>query len=371
MDNRAERMFFDLLREAMWGCGVRPELYEGAGAAEWQIVLDTAVRQTVTGHIFDALSALPAGMMPPRDVRMKLLIHTDNIERFSARAAKVTAEVAAMYAREGLDCVLLKGLAAAAAYPVPEHRIQGDVDFYFPAGECERAQKLLFGGRTDNMSHDERHYHETYRGILVENHSELTHFPGDRYAGLERDLNAMLKERMTLEIDGMSVATPSPEFNVLFMLEHAAFHLPDVGLGLRHLCDWARQLWFYRDKIDRDRVAGVIRRYGFGRVANAFGLICVQRLGMPEELFPGELSRSRRARRDADYVLRVIMDGGNFGRHFGIMKSSQRHWKLARWPKKVVSLLVFLRNRRKYRIVGDGLFGTIFRENLKRTFSGR
>lgn len=223
------------------------------------------------------------------------------------------------------------------------------------------------------MSQDERHYHETYKGILVENHSELTHFPGDRYRELEDDLNAMLREqeRIGLEIGGEVVSTPSPEFNVLFMLEHAAFHLPDVGLGLRHLCDWARQLWYYRESIDRDRVAGLIRKYGFGRAANAFGLICVQRLGMPEEVFPGTLDRSRRSRRDAGYVLRVVMDGGNFGRHFGVLRSSQRHWKLSRWPKKAVSLLVFIRNGRKYRIVGQGLFGAMFRENMKRTFTGR
>lgn len=366
-----ESIMLDLLRHALWGTQFNTALYDGADATVWHGVLDLAVKQTVAGNVSDAMMQLPENLSPPREIKMKLLMLLNNIEVHAERIETVSAEVAAKYRDAGLNFFLLKGMASGAAYPVPKHRTQGDIDLYFPARGCETAQAILFGDDMSGVSGDNRHYHEKYKGILVENHCEIGHFEYPFYEGLEKELESLLvsKDPVMISVGSEQMQSPCPDFNTIFMLEHAAFHLPDAGLGLRHLCDWARQLWFYHDQIDKSYVNSVFEKYELDKIANAFVLVCIDKLGMPEEVCPFHVKRDKKSLRDYNYVYKVIMDGGNFGRYFDLLHSTQRHLQLNKWLKKVVSLLVFMRARRKYSLVNHNLYRQVLSSKIHRFFA--
>lgn len=358
------------MRHALWNAEFDFSLYADADTDVWQHVISMAVKQTVAGNVADAVMQLPEEYMPPRAVKMRLLMLLNNIEVHAEKVEKVSVEVAAKYRDAGLRFFLLKGMASGAAYPVPEHRIQGDIDLYIADDGCDKAQTVLFGDRAEEASGDDRHYHETYKGVLVENHCEIGHFEFPFYKGLENELRSLLSEResVMIKVGGEEMPSPCPDFNVVFMLEHAAFHLPDAGLGLRHLCDWACQLWFYQDSIDAGYVNSVIEKYAFGRIANAFALVCINDIGMPEEVCPFTVKRDKKALDDYRYVYKIVMNGGNFGRHFDLLHSTQRHLKLNKWLKKGVSFVVFLRAGRKYRLVSRQLYRQTFYRKVRGIF---
>ena len=359
---------FALLRNALWGVPIEREALAGITEETWKSVHAESLKQTVLGNVFDAVLTLPEDKMPSRDVRMTMLAFVSRMELYNEKAAAVSSDIARLYDDNDIRYFLLKGWAAAAAYPLPEHRMQGDIDFYICGGRSEDAQKLLFGPQADIEADAERHYHGKYKGIEVENHFGLTHSTLPLYSSFQDELYSLMEseEPFVLEMNGYSVRSTGPNFNVLFMLEHATFHLL-AGIGLRHLCDWMRQLYFFRDRLDRSFLREIIYKYKFERIANAFLLICIEHLGMDELLAPIDVKRNRKSRGDAEYVLKLIIRGGNFGHHNDLLHASQSHLHLNKTAKKVVSFFVMLRNYRKYRLISPTYFGDTFRDSIKRT----
>ena len=53
------------------------------------------------------------------------------------------AEFASLLAQEHIPYVVFKGLAAGAKYPQPELRTMGDIDFYVPPSDFDRAVDVI------------------------------------------------------------------------------------------------------------------------------------------------------------------------------------------------------------------------------------
>jgi hypothetical protein len=364
---------FHLLGNALWGKAVEPDIFKGMDGAGWAALWHEAGRQTVGPLIFYPALSLPEDCLPPRDLRLRMVAGVGRTEEENHHKERVLAEIARIYASGGIDFVLLKGFAAAAAYPVPERRTEGDLDFYMPGpGEAARGHELLFHKEARLKERQDRHYSDTYKGVVIENHFDLLHSSLPLYGQLEKELTVMLGDgnNMELALGGAAVPVPCPDFHILFMIDHAAFHLIG-GLGLRHLCDIARYLWFYRDRIDREKTAAAVEKYRFSRIVNAFMIICVDRLGMPEEVSPVAIDRSTGAMKDAAYVLEQIIAGGNFGHHFDESHDPQRHYKAGALRRKFLSLKVIMDNRRKYRLINPVLFRKVFSEALVSTLLNR
>ncbi len=361
--DRETEMLLDALRCALWEQEPRTELYLGADEECWRRVVAMAEVQTVTGLLADGVGRLPAAALPPRRVRMVLAGRVAAIEAGYGRTLRAAAGCAAACDAEGAGWVILKGLAAAAAYPVPEHRIQGDIDIYFAdRAACDRVQRRLFGPQSCVLpDREERHYHGTLDGIEVENHFGLTHLESPRYAGLEEELGRLAMSGAHREtFGGTCLAVPSDDFNALFMLEHMAGHFPLQGFGLRHLCDWACLLYRCRDRIDGEAFRLRLERYGLGRFAEALAVVCVERLGMPAEAWP--CGRLRRRPGDVRIVERVVLGGGNFGR---ATEGAGRH-PAGILKRKLRSMLLLLRHGSRFRLVGRGLLREALAAGLRR-----
>lgn len=361
---QSERLLAALLQHGLWGAPLETELFHGISEVTWDEIYALAGKQTVSGLAFDGMLGLPDALMPPRPLRMKWLAQLGSIEAHNERIASVLSEITTSLERAQILFFVLKGWAVAAAYPNPSHRWGGDLDLYIPQGRCTEAEYAFAGEHHGFVEHGGRHHEGTFKGISIEPHYGLVHeFRLKRYRCLERELERLLRERPaeTIQLEGIPVPVPPPDFHAVFLVEHAAFHLIG-GLGMRHLCDWARYLWYYRERIDRNEVTALLDRYGLRRIANAFALICIDYLGMPAGAVPFQLSAGKRARRDAAYIYREMMEGGNFGRAYAPRRLTGRPV----WLRRAGSLLFILRKRRrKYAIIHPRLLWETLWLNLR------
>ena len=72
----------------------------------------------------------------------------DNVRKAAIRTrltGELYATLHAHFAREGIECVFLKGLTHAALPPDPPPRVQYDVDLYIPRADVYRARDVLVG----------------------------------------------------------------------------------------------------------------------------------------------------------------------------------------------------------------------------------
>jgi len=110
--------------------------------------------------------------------------------------------------------------------------------------------------------------------------------------------------------DGTTVFLPSPDNDVVFVFTHILEHFFIEGVGLRHICDWCRLLWTYKDSLNYGLLESRIRKMDLMRVWKAFGAMVVDELGMPKGVMPMYDSRySDKGER----VLERILKSGNMG----------------------------------------------------------
>lgn len=331
---------FSLLRLALWG-----EPVALPPAIDWARVVREAEHQTVAGLLADAVGLLPDEERPPRDIRLRLAATAMRCERMHAQAERVLGRLAA---EVGVRLVVMKGLSVGSRYREPRHRATGDIDlFYLSDADRQRADAWAKAHASELDVDNPMHLGFVYEGMHVESHAALREFS---YPPYERAFRRIVKEARGAawprrDISGCEVGELPPTLYALFLLCHKADHLMGVGLGLRQVCDWAVFLRAERGNIDAERFQHWLAALGLERLAEAFGRVCVEGLGLPEASLPFTLRRDDDA--GLQTVLAVMREGGNFGKTYysgspsfirqGLIK--MRHYARLRhlWPREATA----------------------------------
>src|SRR5690606_9461839 len=179
---------------------------------------------------------------PPRDLMMKWTVRIDQIERHHKQMNACIGEQLVIFGKQGIEPMVLKGQGVAACYKVPEHRICGDVDWYFNSKDQYLAANSLFmdlGAEVSSMAGFSSEY--TWRSIIVEHHQRMfdihSPFATSYLKNLERDF---YQQRVQLDVHGSTLLVPAPMLMILQVNAHILKHLLSFGLGIRQLCDSAR-----------------------------------------------------------------------------------------------------------------------------------
>lgn len=169
-------------------------------------------------------------------------------------------ELAAMFAGDGIDMMVFKGVATAQLYPKPEWRVFSDIDFF------------LYGRCFDGNAAMERHgiksrpfYHHnteaTLHGILLENHYDFVERLNHRQNLIVDDeLKVLAKEEgksikaSFLGNDVNNVYIMTPTMNAIFLMRHMSAHFGSESIALRMLYDWALFLKAHAKDVDWPRV---------------------------------------------------------------------------------------------------------------------
>lgn len=286
-------LLFALVRAGLHPEAPLPAL-PGAPAAAWQRIFVTAAGQGVAAVAWDGLERLlradmlPADGLPSRQVRLQWALHAQQTEENYARQERALGDLTAFFARHDIRTLLLKGYGLSLCYPHPAHRPCGDIDIWL-YGCQQQADELLRREKGIPIDCD-KHHHTVFfwDGVMVENHLDFLNVhshPSNRRLDVRlRELAAQAGEQVPIG-PGRAIL-PSPDFNALFLLRHAAVHFAAVGIGLRHVADWAQFSAHYRGRIDWERLVSVAREENMHRFLDCLCALAVDHLGADPTDFP-------------------------------------------------------------------------------------
>ena len=247
--NTSERMLFALLRASLHQKEAEQAFFQQVSEEAWKRCYRLAARQGVMALAWDGVTTLPAGLQPPRALKLTWGMAVQDYEAKYARYCRTIQELSSFYAEQGIVTVQMKGVGLSAYYPMPSHREGGDIDIYTFSADHSRmtdgeanmlADKLMEQQGIEVDMHSYKHSNFYYKGIPIENHKfflNVGHYPVA--VQVNTILQKVLQPQYTDLLGGeCRIQTPSPAFNTLFLSFHAAQHYGS-GLALHHLCDWA------------------------------------------------------------------------------------------------------------------------------------
>lgn len=273
-------------------------------ADRWTRLFKEAARQGLLAIAWDALEKLQAehgglcrGMS--RETRIRWALSIKHIEKVHLRQREALKELAGIFAESGMRVMVLKGLGLAEMYPRPAHRECGDLDIYL-FGDFEKGNEVMrkmgIAVEYDGTKHSKFYY----KGIPVENHKNFLNVTTTRVdKDLERELMRILQEQKcgSLDLGGITVDVPPPDFQMIFLTRHAITHFLASGLVLRHLYDFGIFYSAHAQEVDLDRIEKIFKRESQHKLYRAFLDVLHIFLGMPARKMKAGSSKDDKALR--------------------------------------------------------------------------
>ena len=281
-------------------------------ADRWMRLLKEAARQGLLAIAWDALEKLQAehgglcrGMS--RETRIRWALSIKNIEEVHLRQREALKELAGIFAESGMRVMVLKGLGLADMYPRPEHRECGDLDIYL-FGDFEKGNEVMrkmgIAVEYDGTKHSKFYY----KGIPVENHKNFLNVTTTRVdKDLERELIRILQEQKcgSLDLGGITVVVPPPDFQMIFLTRHTITHFLASGLVLRHLYDFGIFYSAHAQEVDLDRIEKIFKRASQHKLYRAFLDVLQIYLGMPARKIKAGSSKDDKALRTHNHGIDI------------------------------------------------------------------
>lgn len=323
------------LRNALWN----PEKKLKIPYAEFTPLMKIAEQQTVLGLILDGIGGFHE-LEAFKDDLLQYIGLVESTKQDNKLIDKEVTSFAEACRRNGIDCIVVKGQLIAQHYPQPELRMPGDIDFLIKEdySTCrEKVEKMMEVALPEKLAEKEITFH---RGNYVyELHESLVDFGNKKniqyWDGIMEEVWATPFHE---KINDVEVRTLPPTINAAYLFIHLFFHFIRGGIGLRQLCDWAVYLNHYKDEIDRKKLQEMLCELDLLKAYRVFGWILVDKLGLPQSSFPMQLNDKDRKWEAG--IMRIIMNGGNFGR--------KNHKATNSLLFKAETLLMIIKNCMKY-----------------------
>ena len=259
-----------------------------------------------------------------KEGRRRMLIYTQKAVKHNRKLNQELGALVTLFQQHDIDYVVVKGQVLAACYAHPVLRQGGDIDFYCDPENFSKAHDIIRQEWEVEEHHSDPGFHEHFsrHGIDFEMHYSLVHLHNKRKDACWEQLLCEAP-KVTVDIEGHQVRTLHPTVHSLYVFLHLWNHLVELGVGLRQFCDWAMILHHHRKKIDHEALRLHLQELGLEKAYRACGCILVDRLGLPADDFPYELTA--KDRRYTRRILDVVFYRGNMGLYN--RKGGIRGWK--------------------------------------------
>jgi len=305
MDN-----FLSLLQNALWQQGDVPK---SLTVKTFKQIRETGNQQTVFGLIADAL--VRNNVQTNDDCTMlamaELMIH----QRQAKNINRGVAELAALLNEAKIEYIVFKGQTIAALYPKPELRTAGDIDFYVPAKDFQRAKTLIQEQWNVDFSEEEidKHLDFERNEIRYEMHYRTETFGSKKHQRyFDQLIDNAVSHPSTIQIANTSVNVLPPTENLLLVFKHLFNHLLVEGVGLRQFCDLAILLNRHKEQIDASLLQRHLHKIGYWRAFKATESVLEQQLALPVESLPYETGKIDNY--FGRKMTKEIFKRGNFGK---------------------------------------------------------
>lgn len=312
--NEISDILLSLTRSAIWD--TEPHLDAPLSASAWEAVYHQARKQTVQGIVYDAVCRLPEVLLPPDDLLARWMKEVGFIESKHHRHLKALVWVTSrMEAESPLHPIVLKGLPLARLYPIPSHRVSGDIDLFFGSlSACEEANHQVESwgipvtyGKFSESSYMTIEVPIEHHGLLV-----LSHVPWRK-----RRLQEWIERRLTdadatmeQDVENTPVRVLSPELDLLQLSSHALKHALNEGIGLRQLCDITLFVAHHRNMLPPEQVRPLLKRFGLLHWTDLCLSYGLTHLGLSEGQLPFPVQT--RPQQVAS-MHEEVLQSGNFG----------------------------------------------------------
>ncbi|MBR4750816.1 MAG: nucleotidyltransferase family protein [Thermoguttaceae bacterium] len=282
-----------------------PQTMLSASADEWN-----AIYHEMRNHAIAALpyATLTSSPIPDAELRKKWLRACVIQQGRWVQVMHAQRLLIKLLEKNAIPCAIIKGSAAAMAYPHPALRAVGDVDFLVKRRDFDKAAAILEANGY-RLTHDKDatrcHYAFEKDGVDFELHRRLPIVREDDETLLALFENG-IDIRVWHDIDGFSFPALPTDLNGLVLLFHINQHLRD-GLGLRQIIDWTVYL---HQNGNWEELLPMIRKTGQEKFARTVTAMCQRYLGLEEIVEESDDL-------PCDELMAYIMEKGNFGRKSG------------------------------------------------------
>ena len=303
----SEQTIYRLLKESLFlNTSGRSEHLAAALAKDWKPVFEEMKKQTVASLPGEWLKEHP---LPGASQWMSYCVMQ---QAQWVRVMHAQKELLQLLDAHEIPCVILKGAAAAMAYPHPSLRSMGDVDFLVKRADFQRTAALLEnnGYRLAHEKNESHHHYGYYRnGISFELHKRLAIIRQDDDRLIAR-FEKGIDQREYHETEGFSFPVLPAELNGLVLMFHINQHLRS-GLGLRQIIDWMMYADRLPEDVWKDQVLPMLRETGMERLALTVTVMCQRYLGLRT------IVETKNDALPYEALMNYIMERGNFGRKSG------------------------------------------------------
>ena len=237
-------------------------------AKEWDDLLS---RASMHGVLPVVMQLFESRKIEDKDVRKIILkwyaVAQGNKQRYQNRV-KTIRELAEMFAEDGLDMMVFKGVALAQLYPNPEWRVFSDIDFYLYE-EWKKGVEVMDRHGVKNRPFYHHNTEATLNGVLLENHYDFVERLNHRLnLILDDELKKMAQEegkslKATFLNDQVkNVYMMTPTMNAVFLMRHMSAHYVSESIPLRMLNDWILFLNHHAKDVDWKRVCDLYEKSG-------------------------------------------------------------------------------------------------------------
>ena len=296
--------------------------WKGKWFDDWSEGFDFAQKQAITGTVFEEIER----MAPNIDGMPEMLLFqwigtTEQIKQQNHIVDKEVEALASLLDGQCIRYAVVKGQVVARYYERSEYRQAGDIDFYVPKEDAEKAKEIIEKEWQGGMEKGDsaKHFDFKHNGVTFEMHFRLFEWYQEKR---EKYWHEILNEAMNhrVRIGDTQVATLEPTVHTLYVFIHLYHHLIELGVGLRQFCDLAAML---RTDIDCEELRMHLKVLGMTRAFRACEYIISEKLDLPKEYLPYNI-------RGIDKwfgrsVLDIVLYRGNMG-HYN-KRSGFHGWK--------------------------------------------
>lgn len=308
--SKEEELLIHLLRNALVG-EYQKKIPENIQEADITKLFLMAKRHAISSLLYDRIRK--DEVLGKKSSQMEKEVR--QIVMQSYRLLFLTKYVVGIFEEAGIPVVVLKGVATASLYSVPETRKSGDVDLLVPEGiEAEKIKTIMVQAGFEMSKEQHANHHIAFvseEGISIEVHTMLA----EPFA--YKKINLAMRKQITdcwqhiQRVECMKVVLPvlDKPYHAYELLLHMLQHFVYSGFGLKLLCDWV-VLW-NKDwtKKETELYRSLLKESGLQRFSDVITAVCVRFLGLSQK----NLMVSTVGHELEEKFMREVLDAEEFG----------------------------------------------------------
>lgn len=241
---------------------------------QWGKLISIAQEQGVLGFVFDGIEKIGPYIKIEKNPMWLFEAYNGVLwrESLNTKQRNTIEELCALWRKNGIQMLLLKGQANALYYPKPLHRDCGDIDCYL-FDKYSKGNDIIKAEGIKVNEDWEKHSKFSYKGETIENHQFFVQTLDEKWwKPLHAELASLISADIP-EFPESNVLVAPTQFNALFLTYHAMEHFTMGNLKLKQICDWAMFVKINQENIDWSLLRMQCEKYGmdtFLHVMNGF-----------------------------------------------------------------------------------------------------